>query len=115
MRPIFAFSGYAGGGRGDPDSDAALDWPMDCAIPLELDPQPADSRTDVPERASAMDVDRIPHMGGALRDEAPLWQKPANRRRKFVEEVPESEPEAEEAKAAEADPTEEQGSLDVMA
>lgn len=39
-----------------------------------------------------MEVDRIPHMGGALRDEAPAWQKPGNRRRPPERE---SEPEDE--------------------
>jgi hypothetical protein len=66
-----------------------------------------------------MDVDRIPHMGGALRNEAPAWQKPANRRRKFEDDNPESEAEAaerEEVAAAESDAAEGRGTaLDVVA
>jgi len=69
-----------------------------------------------------MEVDRIPHMGGALRDEAPLWQKPGNGRR---HQQPESEPEDEFAlhqDEAQEEPSPEQdkdgphdGTLDVVA
>jgi hypothetical protein len=64
-----------------------------------------------------MEIDRIPHMGGALRDEAPPWQKPGNQRRKFVEEIPEGDGDAEKREAAEdeSDPQEERGMLDVVA
>jgi hypothetical protein len=65
-----------------------------------------------------MEVDRVPQMGGVRPEAIPAWQQRENRRRKFVEEVPESEAEAEEREAAEAEPadeTEGRGTLDVMA
>jgi hypothetical protein len=64
-----------------------------------------------------MEIDRIPHMGGALRDEAPPWQKPGNQRRKLAEEVPDSDGDAEkrESEEDENDPSEERGTLDVVA
>jgi hypothetical protein len=65
-----------------------------------------------------MEVDRVSQMGGVRPEAIPAWQKGENRRRKFVEEVPESEAEAEErakAVAEEADPAEERGTLDVLA
>jgi hypothetical protein len=66
-----------------------------------------------------MEVDRISRMGGVRPEAIPAWQQSANRRRKFVEEVPESESEAEEreeAAAEAADPAEDRGTeLDVVA
>jgi hypothetical protein len=70
-------------------------------------------------RSQAMEVDRVSPMGGVRAERNSAWPQAANRRRKFVEEVPESEAEAEErAEAAEpepADPAEARGTLDVMA
>jgi hypothetical protein len=64
-----------------------------------------------------MEVDRVSPMGGVRPEAIPAWQQRENRRRKFVEEVPESEAEAEEREAAnrEAEPQEEHGTLDVLA
>jgi hypothetical protein len=63
-----------------------------------------------------MEIDRIPHMGGALRDEAPSWQKPANRRRPLPDAEPEREAEeSEEDTAEQPDSPEEHGTLDVVA
>jgi hypothetical protein len=66
-----------------------------------------------------MEVDRVSQMGGVRPEAIPAWQKPGNRRRKFVEEIPESEAEAEEREEAateQAIPAEGRGTeLDVMA
>jgi hypothetical protein len=64
-----------------------------------------------------MEVDRVSQMGGVRPEAIPAWQQRENRRRKFVEEVPESEAEAEEREAAEAaaEPAEQHGTLDVLA
>jgi hypothetical protein len=66
-----------------------------------------------------MEIDRVSQMGGVRPEAIPAWQKQENRRRKFVEEVPESEAEAEErqqAAAEQSDPAEGHGTgLDVVA
>jgi hypothetical protein len=65
-----------------------------------------------------MEVDRVPQMGGVRPEAIPAWQQRENRRRKFVEEVPESEAETEERRAAaeKTEPDEGRGTgLDVMA
>ncbi|HTV15886.1 MAG TPA: hypothetical protein VME68_14290 [Acidobacteriaceae bacterium] len=66
-----------------------------------------------------MEVDRIAQMGGVRPEAIPAWQQRENRRRKFVEEVPESEAEAKERAEAEAEASEpEEGrgtELDVVA
>lgn len=65
-----------------------------------------------------MEVDRISQMGGVRPEAIPSWQQRENRRRKFTEEVPESEAEAAEREeaAAEAEPDEDRGkALDVVA
>ena len=66
-----------------------------------------------------MEVDRVSQMGSVGRDGVPAWPKPATRRRKFTEEVPESEAEAEareEAAREAAEPAEDRGTeLDVVA
>ena len=53
-----------------------------------------------------MEVDRVSQMGGVRPEAIPSWQQRENRRRKFVEEVPESEAEAEERAEAEAEAAE---------
>ena len=65
-----------------------------------------------------MEVDRIAQMGGVRPETIPAWQQRENRRRKFVEEVPESEVEAKEREAAEAEAEQPEGrgtELDVVA
>jgi hypothetical protein len=66
-----------------------------------------------------MEVDRVSQMGGVRPEGVAAWPQRENRRRKFVEEVPESEAEAEEREAAAAEnlePEEGRGrELDVMA
>lgn len=71
-----------------------------------------------------MEVDRIPHMGGALREEDPPWQKPGKRRPVLTGSGAESEAEREaggdepqDGGAPEAAPEEQprDGALDVEA
>jgi hypothetical protein len=52
-----------------------------------------------------MEVDRVSQMGGVGPDAIPAWQQRENRRRRFTEEVPESEAEASEREAAAAEPS----------
>jgi hypothetical protein len=65
-----------------------------------------------------MEVDRVSQMGGVRPEGVAAWPQRENRRRKFVEEVPESESEAEEHAAATETPERDAdrgGALDVMA
>ncbi|HEX4040011.1 MAG TPA: hypothetical protein VHX37_18300 [Acidobacteriaceae bacterium] len=63
-----------------------------------------------------MEVDRVAPMGGVGQDADPSWTRQKMRRRKFTEEVPESEAELSAAEAEEAVEEDERvGSLDVVA
>jgi hypothetical protein len=67
----------------------------------------------------AMEVDRVSQMGGVRPERISAWPQREKRRRKFVEEVPESEAETEEREATEqaepAEPAKDRATLDVMA
>jgi hypothetical protein len=63
-----------------------------------------------------MEVDRIPHMGGAVRDESPTWGKPGTRRRPPAPD-PKPDDEVVDDAAATLLPDEQprDGALDVLA
>jgi hypothetical protein len=70
-----------------------------------------------------MEVDRVSQIGGVRQEADPSWTREKMRRRKFVEELPAPENEAEETEQNETDPNESldakdekhEGGLDVMA
>lgn len=62
-----------------------------------------------------MEVDRVPGMGGVDHDATPSWNANRAKRRKFVEEVPEPEPDSPQEDAPQDEEEKHEGGLDVIA
>jgi hypothetical protein len=65
-----------------------------------------------------MEVDRVSQIGGVRQEADPSWTREKMRRRKFVEELPVPESEAEETEQNETPDAKDEkhkGALDVMA
>jgi hypothetical protein len=62
----------------------------------------AEGRSEWVPKGAAMEVDRVSQMGGLRQEADPSWMREKMRRRKFVQDLPESEAEDAEPQASEA-------------